>query len=62
MFIERKTRAVKTYAYLMLLSLKNLVTFEKKFNFTPDNSCARCEADFVGYNSIFCRTLSDVRF
>ena len=30
--------------------------FKKKL--TPGN-CIRCEADFVGHNSIFCRTLSD---
>ena len=51
MFIRRETRAGKVYAYRMLLSFKTLVTF-KIFYFTPVN-CVRCEAVFVGYNSIY---------
>ena len=39
------------------LSFKTSVT--KIFNFTPDNG-VHCKAVFVGHNSIFCRTLSDV--
>ena len=30
--------------------------YESFFNFTPDN-CVRCEAAFIGHNSVFCRTL-----
>ena len=58
MFTKIKARKGKTYAYQILLSFKSLVTYEKNFNFTPDN-CVRCEAAFVGHNIIFCRTLSD---
>ena len=37
-FLKRKTRAEKSYAYHMLLSFKTSVTFLKKlFNFMPDN-------------------------
>ena len=48
------------YAYRMLLSFKTMVAYNKKINLTPDN-CVHCEAAFVGHNSIFHRTLSDVR-
>ena len=58
MFIER-ARVGKLYAYRMLLSLNTSVTYIF-FKVTPDN-CVLCETDFVGYNSIFCRTLPDAR-
>ena len=45
MFIK-KIRAGKAYAYRMTSVTYNF------FNFTPDN-CVRCEAAFVGHNSIF---------
>ena len=61
MFTTRKTRAGKAYVYQMLLSFKRSVTYKKNFNFTPDN-CVYCEAAFVGHSSIFCRTLSNVRY
>ena len=54
-----KTRAGKAYTYRMLLSFKTSVTYKKNY-VTPDN-CVRCEAAFVGHNSIFCRALFDVR-
>ena len=53
MFVKRKTRVEKAYAYGMLLSFKTSVTYNFLKNFTPDN-CARCEAAFVGHNSTFC--------
>ena len=59
MFMKRKTRVGKAYTYRILLRFKTSVIYKKKFNFTPD-SCVRCEAAFVGHNSVFCRTLSDV--
>ena len=52
MFIKRKTRTGKAYGYRMLLSFKTSVTYKKNVNFKPDN-CVRCEAAFVGHNSIF---------
>ena len=58
-FIKRKTRAEKAYLSRMLLSYKTSITYNF-FNFTPEN-CVHYEAVFVGHNSIFCRTLSDVR-
>ena len=45
-FIERKTRTEKAYAYGELLSFKTSATYKFFYNFTPD---------------IFCRTLSDAR-
>ena len=45
--------------YRMLLSFKMSITYKKTFNFTPDN-CVRCEAAFIGNNSIFRLTLFDV--
>ena len=59
MFIKRKTRAGRAHAYRMLLSFKTSVT-QKKLNLLPDNG-VRCEVAFVGHNSIFYRTLSDVQ-
>ena len=59
MFVKRKTRAGKAYSYRMLLSFKMSVT-NNFFNFTPSN-CVCCEAAFVGHNSIFYRTLSDIQ-
>ena len=59
MYIKRKNRVGKAYAYQMFLSFKTSVTCDFFFNFTPDN-CVGCEADLIGYNSIFCDTLSDV--
>ena len=39
MFIKRKTRAGKAYAYRLLLSFKTSVTYQKSsFNFTPGGS------------------------
>ena len=52
MFIQRKTKAVKVYAYRMLLSFNTSITYTKNFNFMPGN-CDCCEAAFVGHNSIF---------
>ena len=52
----RKTKRVKVYAYRMLLKFETSVIYKSFFNFTPDN-CVRCEAAFIGHNSIFCRTL-----
>ena len=60
MFIKRTARAGNAYAYRMLLSLKMSLTYQKKINFMPGN-CVHGEAAFVGYDSIFCRTLFDVR-
>ena len=60
MFIKRKVWAGNVYANRMLLNYKTSVTYKNIFDFTPDN-CVRCEAAFVGHNSIFCRTLFDVR-
>ena len=45
--------------YRMLLSFKMSITYKKTFNFTPHN-CARCEAAFIGHNSILRLTLFDV--
>ena len=59
MFILRKTRVGKAYAYQMLLSFKTSVIYKLFFfNFTPDN-CVSCDAAVVGHNSIFLRALSD---
>ena len=49
------------YAYQMLQSFKTSVTYKNNSSFTPDK-CVRCETAFIGQNSIFCRTLSDVRY
>ena len=46
MFIKRKTKAGKGYAYRMLERFKTLVTYEKTFNFNLDN-CVCCEAAIV---------------
>ena len=44
----------------MLLSFKTLLNYNFfLFFFTPDN-CVLCQAAFVGHNSNFCQTLSDV--
>ena len=59
MFVKRKTRAGKAYAYGMLVSFKTSVTDNFFFNFTPDNF-VRSEAAFVVHNSIYYRTLSNV--
>ena len=48
------------YAYRMLLGFKTIVAYNKKINLAPDNF-VHCEAAFVVHNSIFHRTLSDVR-
>ena len=60
MFIKRKTRAGKAYAYRKPVSFKTSQLMKKSFNFTPDN-CVRCEVAFVGQNSIFYRILPDAR-
>ena len=52
MFVKRKTRPGNDYAYRMPLSSKTSETYKNFFDFTPDN-CVRCEAVFVGHNSIF---------
>ena len=49
MFIKK---AVKAYAYLMLLNFKASVTYKIFFNFTPD-SCVRCGAAFVSHITRF---------
>ena len=56
MFIKKHYRLMQ---YRMLLSFKMSITYKKTFNFTPDN-CVRCEAAFIGHNSIFRLTLFDV--
>ena len=48
--MKRETRTGKTYAYRTLLSFKTSLAYYF-FNFTLDNG-VRCEAIFVGYNSI----------
>ena len=60
MFIKRETNGGKVHAYQKLLSFKMLVTYKESLNYISDNSVL-CEAAFVGYNSIFCGTLSDIR-
>ena len=57
MFIK-KPKPVKAYAYRMILSFKTSVTYKKKH--LHAEQFVRCEAAFVGHNSIFCRTLFDV--
>ena len=52
MFIKRKTRAGKTYAYRMLLSFETSLTCNFFFNYTP-NKCVLCEGVIVGNNSTF---------
>ena len=55
-FIKKQYRLMQ---YRMLLSFKMSITYKKTFNFTPDN-CVRCEAAFIGHNSILHLTLFDV--
>ena len=50
MFMKRKSRPGKVYAYRMLVSFKTSVTYEKKNNFTLDNY-VRSPAAFVGHDS-----------
>ena len=45
MFIKRKTRTGKTYAYLMAVSFKTSLTYKKKQLY--EDNCVRCEGDIT---------------
>ena len=51
-FIKRKNRLGKAYAYRIRLSFKMTVAYNKKINLTQDKFIC-CEATFFGHNSIF---------
>ena len=59
MFIKGKTKAGKAYGYRMLLSFKTSATYD--FIIFTLYNWVRCKPALVGHNSIFCRTMYDVR-
>ena len=52
MFINRKIRTGKAYAYRIFECFKTSVTYKKKKDLTPDNY-VHFEVAFVGNNSFF---------
>ena len=53
MFIKRKIRVGKAYAYRMLAIFKTSVSYKESFNFVSDNCVVRFEVAFVGHCLIF---------
>ena len=53
MFMKRKIRVGKAYAYRMLAIFKASVSYKESFNFVSDNCVVRFEVAFVGHCLIF---------